>query len=58
MIKELLNKRCLKQYRLLDQYWIIVVDATDLVSFSERHCDNCPKRKYVNKEAGENQKTI
>ena len=28
MIKELFRKRCLEQYRLLDKYWTIAVDAT------------------------------
>ena len=58
MIKELLKKRCLEQYRLLDKYWTIAVDATGLVSFSEKHCDHCLKREYVNKETGEIEKTI
>ncbi len=58
MIGELFKKRCLEQYRLLDKYWTIAVDATGLVSFSERHCDHCLKREYVNKETGEIEKTI
>lgn len=53
MIKELFKKRCLEQYRLLDKYWTIAVDATGLVSFDERHCDHCLKREYINKETGE-----
>ena len=58
MIKELLKKRCLEHYRLLDKYWTIAVDATGLASFKERHCENCLKREYVNKETGEIEKTI
>ena len=58
MINELFKKRCLEHYRLLDKYWTIAVDATGLVSFSERHCDHCLKREYVNKETGEIEKTI
>lgn len=58
MIKELFKKRCLEQYRLLDQYWTVAVDATGLASFSERHCDHCLKREYVNKETGEIENTI
>lgn len=58
MIKELFKKRCLEQYRLLDKYWTIAVDATGLASFSERHCDHCLKREYVNKETGEIENTI
>ena len=58
MIKELLKKRCLEHYRLLDKYWKIAVDATGIASFKERHCDHCLKREYVNKETGEIEKTI
>jgi hypothetical protein len=58
MIKELLKKRSLEQYRLLDKYWTIAVDATGIASFSERHCEHCLKREYKNKETGEVEKTI
>ncbi|NLC66583.1 MAG: transposase family protein [Clostridium sp.] len=58
MVKELLKKRCLEHYRLLEKYWTIAVDATGLASFKERHCENCLKREYVNKETGEIEKTI
>lgn len=58
MIKELLKKRCLEQYRLLDKYWTIAVDATGIVSFSERHCEHCLKREYTNKETGKIEKTV
>ena len=58
MIKELLKKRCLEQYRLLDKYWTIIVDATRLTTFSNRHCKHCLKREYKNKETGEVEKTI
>ena len=58
MVKELLKKRCLEHYRLLEKYWTIAVDATGLASFKERHCENCLKREYVNKETGKIEKTI
>ena len=58
MIKELFKKRCLEQYRLLDKYWTIAVDATCLVSFPEKHCEHCLKREYKNKETGEIERTI
>lgn len=58
MIKELLKKRCLEKYRLLDKYWTIAIDATGLVSFNERHCEHCLKREYKNKETGEIEKTV
>jgi len=58
MVKELLKKRCLEHYRLLEKYWTIAVDATGLASFNERHCDHCLKSEYVNKETGEIERTI
>lgn len=58
MIKELFKKRCLEKYRLLDRYWTIAVHATGLASFPEKHCDNCLKREYKNKDTGEIEKTI
>jgi hypothetical protein len=57
MIRKLFEKRCLEQYRLLDKYWTIAVDATGLVSFSERHCEHCLKREYKNKDTGEIERT-
>lgn len=58
MIRELFKKRCLERYRLSDKYWKIAVDATGIVSFKDRHCENCLKREYKNKETGEIEKTV
>ena len=53
MIKELLKKRSLEGYRLLNRYWCIAIDATRLYSFTERHCKHCLKAEYKNEETGE-----
>ena len=53
MIKELLKKRCLEDYRIKDKYWGIIFDGTGLYSFDKKHCDHCLKREYTNKETGE-----
>ncbi len=53
MIKELLRKRSLEGYRLLNRYWCIAIDATRLYSFTERHCKHCLKAEYKNEETGE-----
>ena len=53
MIKELLKKRSLENYRILDKYWGIAIDGTELYSFKEKHCEHCLKREYKNKETGE-----
>lgn len=46
MIKELLKKRCLEDYRLRGKYWCIIFDGTGLLKFNERHCEHCLKRVY------------
>lgn len=58
MIRELFKKRSLEKYRLLDKYWCIAIDGSQLFSFKERHCDHCLKKEYKNKDTGEIDKTI
>lgn len=57
MIKQLLKKRSLEDYRLLKQYWCIAVDGTGLFHFKERHCEHCLKKEHKNKETGEVERT-
>ena len=58
MIKELFKKRCLEEYRLLNKYWTIAVDATGIATFREKHCDHCLKREYRDEDTGEIKETI
>ncbi len=58
MIRELFKKRSLEKYRLLDKYWCIAIDGSQLFSFKERHCEHCLKKEYKNKETGEVEKTV
>lgn len=53
MIKALIRKRSFENARFLDKYWVIIIDATQIYSFKERHCEHCLTRKYVDKETGE-----
>jgi hypothetical protein len=53
MIKELLKKRCFEEYRINGKYWGVIVDGTGLFCFDKKHCDHCLKRKYTDKETGE-----
>ncbi|MGV8154883.1 MAG: transposase [Alkaliphilus sp.] len=53
MIKELLKKRSLEQYRYQEKYWLIAVDATGISYFRERHCKHCTKKEFKDKETGE-----
>ena len=56
MIKELLKKRSLEDYRISGKYWGIIFDGTGLFSFNERHCEHCLER--VLKKGTEEEKTI
>lgn len=58
MIRKLFRKRSLDRYRLLGKYWCVAVDATQLYSFSEKHCGHCLKKEYKNKDTGEVEKTV
>lgn len=58
MIRELFKKRSLEKYRLLDKYWCIAIDGSQLFSFKERHCEHCLKKEYKDKETNEIDKTI
>ena len=53
MIKELLKKRSLENYRIQGKYWGIIFDGTGLYSFTKRHCPHCLKRTITNKKTGE-----
>lgn len=46
MIKELLKKRSLEDYRINGKHWGIIVDGSGLFSFKEKHCEHCLKRVY------------
>jgi len=57
MIRELFKKRALEKYRLLDKYWCIAIDGSQLFSFKERHCKHCLKKEHKNKDTGEVEST-
>ncbi|MEG2354263.1 MAG: transposase family protein [Clostridium sp.] len=46
MIRELFKKRSLEKYRLMDKYWTIAIDGSQLYSFTKRHCEHCLKKEY------------
>jgi len=41
MVGNLLEKKSLHKYRFLKHWFVIAVDGTGILSFSERHCDSC-----------------
>lgn len=41
LVRTLLARRTLHKFRLFGQWFVVAVDATGVVSFSERHCEHC-----------------
>ena len=41
MIRTLLIKKVFHKFRLFNKYFMIAIDGTGIMSFSERHCDHC-----------------
>jgi hypothetical protein len=41
LMSNLFNQKWLREYRLLNKYYLVAVDATGIVSFNERHCPHC-----------------
>lgn len=44
MTETLIRQKILYRYRLLDQYFLVVVDGTGVLTYAERHCPNCLTR--------------
>ena len=45
MVATLIRQKVLSRYRLLDQYYLIAMDGTGVLTFPERHCPHCLTRK-------------
>jgi hypothetical protein len=41
LVKTLLEKKVLHKYRFLRRWFVVAVDATGMMSFTEKHCDPC-----------------
>jgi len=41
LMSNLFEQKWLREYRLLDEYYLVAVDATGVMSFDERHCEHC-----------------
>ena len=46
MTETLIRRKVLYRHRLLDRYFLVVVDGTGMLTFSERHCPYCMTRTY------------
>ena len=49
----LTRMRAFENSRIRNKYWQIVVDATHLYTFKERHCEHCLERTFKDKTTGE-----
>lgn len=56
MVYSLIRKKSFNDAKFLGKYWLVIVDATQLFRFKERHCEHC-LTKTVNKGT-EDEKTI
>ena len=44
-MSNLFEQKWLREYRLLNKYYLVAIDATGVVSFDERHCEHCLTKK-------------
>lgn len=45
MVEALIRKKVLYAWRLLKRYYLVAVDGTGMLTFGERHCEQCLTRK-------------
>jgi len=45
IVRSIIRKKTLENFRLLDKYYLVAVDGTGVISFKERHCDKCLTKK-------------
>ena len=45
MVETLIRKKVLYPWRLLEHYYMIAIDGTGMLTFSERHCPHCLTQK-------------
>ena len=53
MLQNLLRKKVFESERLLDTWYTLAIDGTQIVTFDEKHCEHCLKRKIGEDENGE-----
>ncbi len=48
MVAVLIRKKVLSRWRLLNKYYLIAIDGTGMLVFSEKHCEHCLNKKLRN----------
>ena len=56
MIYGILRKRSFQNARFLGKHWCVIIDATQLYSFNERHCEHCLTKTF--NKGTEDEKTV
>lgn len=46
LVETLIRQKVLYRYRLLGQYYLMVIDGTGVLTFPERHCPHCLTMKH------------
>jgi hypothetical protein len=46
MVETLIRQKVLYRYRLLDRYFLVVMDGTGVLTYPERHCAQCLTRTH------------
>jgi len=57
IIRELIRKKSLEDFRLLDQYYCVAIDGTGSITFRKRHCPHCLLRTHTVKNKKDNSQT-
>jgi hypothetical protein len=50
MVAVLIRKKVLYRWRLLNKYYLVVIDGTGSLNFKEQHCEHCLTKKLKNGE--------
>jgi len=53
IVKRILRKRVLEASRLLNKYYLIAIDGTKVLTFKQKHCEHCLRKKVGEDESGE-----
>lgn len=46
MTETLVDKKVLYPHRLFDQYYVVAVDATGMLTYDHKHCEHCLTKKH------------
>lgn len=52
MVKRILQKRVLEDARLLDKYYLIAIDGSQILKFKQKHCEHCLRKEVSKDESG------